>query len=178
MIYYTCSSARGHHVDIGGTKLLEEGKAGSKAGSKAGLEPVAYTATGLRFSDGTSLDADAVVWCTGFAYTDVCNTAAEILGGSSILNGTSEAQMNSDNHVLRAKEIASRLDRTGASMKKVRFGECGSVMLGWMISGLWEGLPRSIAGFRGLWPCRLRLSLRGVCRLRIERRLVCEEVMV
>jgi hypothetical protein len=35
--------AGGHYVDGGGTKLLEEGK----AGIKADVEPVAYTATGL-----------------------------------------------------------------------------------------------------------------------------------
>lgn len=98
--------AGGHYVDIGGTELLEE----RKASIKAGVEPVAYTATGLRFSDGTSVDADAVVWCTGFADTDICNTAAEILGGSSILNGASEAQMNGDKQILGAREIASRVD--------------------------------------------------------------------
>lgn len=67
--------AGGHYVDVGGTALLSEGK----AGVKAGVEPVGYTATGLRFSDGTMIDADAVVWCTGFADTDARTTVAEIL---------------------------------------------------------------------------------------------------
>lgn len=67
--------AGGHYVDIGGTALLSDGK----AGVKAGVEPVAYTATGLRFSDGTTVDADAVVWCTGFADADARTMVAEIL---------------------------------------------------------------------------------------------------
>lgn len=48
--------AGGHYVDIGGTKLLLEGK----VGIKAGVEPVAYTGTGLQFSDGICTDADAI----------------------------------------------------------------------------------------------------------------------
>lgn len=44
-----------YYIDVGGTRLLAEGK--------AGVEPIAYTATGLRFSDGTTADTDAVVWC-------------------------------------------------------------------------------------------------------------------
>jgi len=67
--------AGGHYVDVGGTALLSEGK----AGVKAGVEPVGYTATGLRFSDGTTVDADAVVWCTGFADTDARSMVAEIV---------------------------------------------------------------------------------------------------
>ncbi|KAL2178463.1 uncharacterized protein P884DRAFT_198332 [Thermothelomyces heterothallicus CBS 202.75] len=67
--------AGGHYVDVGATALLSEGK----AGVKAGVEPVGYTATGLRFSDGSTVDADAVVWCTGFADADARTVVAEIL---------------------------------------------------------------------------------------------------
>ncbi|KAL2018126.1 hypothetical protein VTK56DRAFT_1256 [Thermocarpiscus australiensis] len=67
--------AGGHYVDVGGTALLSEGK----AGVKAGVEPVGYTATGLRFSDGSTVDADAVVWCTGFADADARTVVTEIL---------------------------------------------------------------------------------------------------
>lgn len=66
--------AGGHYVDIGGTALLAEGKAGIKANT----EPVGYTATGLRFSDGSTVDADAVIWCTGFSDKNASHTAAEI----------------------------------------------------------------------------------------------------
>ncbi|GAB7357353.1 hypothetical protein MBLNU459_g8301t1 [Dothideomycetes sp. NU459] len=64
----------GHYVDTGATALLVEGKAGFKCGA----EPVAYTSTGLRLSDGTTVDADAVIWCTGFADKDARETAADI----------------------------------------------------------------------------------------------------
>ncbi|KAH9906805.1 hypothetical protein F4778DRAFT_723448 [Xylariomycetidae sp. FL2044] len=64
----------GHYVDIGGTKIIAEGR----ADVKAGVEPVGYTTTGLRFSDGSTVDADAVVWCTGFADKDARATVAEV----------------------------------------------------------------------------------------------------
>lgn len=67
--------AGGHYVDIGSTKLIEDGK----VSVKAGVEPVAYTATGLRFSDGTTVDTDAVVWCTGFADREARVLASTIL---------------------------------------------------------------------------------------------------
>jgi hypothetical protein len=97
--------AGGHYVDVGGTKLIAEGKAGIKAGA----EPVAYTTTGLRFSDGTTLDADAVVWCTGFADSNVSETAVQILGGNSQKeNGSTEEAQS----VLGAQEISERLEGT------------------------------------------------------------------
>lgn len=66
--------AGGHYVDIGGTARIAEGK----VGVKAGVEPVAYTATGLRFSDGSTVDTDSVVWCTGFSDRDARDTASQI----------------------------------------------------------------------------------------------------
>lgn len=36
--------------------------------------PTAYTKTGLRLSDGTSIDADVIVWATGFTF----NTREEV----------------------------------------------------------------------------------------------------
>jgi hypothetical protein len=109
----------GHYVDVGGTKLLQEGK----VSIKANVEPVAYTTTGLRFSDGSSVDADAIIWCTGFADTNVRNAAVEILGGGSgsqslncHQNGTNEVNGSNDeasgNQNLTSDEIASRLDAT------------------------------------------------------------------
>ncbi|KAB5545495.1 hypothetical protein GE09DRAFT_967951 [Coniochaeta sp. 2T2.1] len=74
LLHNLIERAGGHYVDIGGTSLLSEGK----AGVKAGVEPVGYTAAGLHFSDGTTVDADAVVWCTGFSDADARTTVAEI----------------------------------------------------------------------------------------------------
>ncbi|TQB67870.1 hypothetical protein MPDQ_004495 [Monascus purpureus] len=95
--------AGGHYVDTGATKLFEEGK----AGVKALVEPVAYTETGLRFSDGSTLDADVIIWCTGFADKDVRSTAAEILGG-----GSAAANDDKNARLLGPSEIAARLDAT------------------------------------------------------------------
>lgn len=65
----------GHLIDTGATRLIAEGK----VSIKANVEPVAYTSTGLRFSDGSVVDSDAVVWCTGFSDKNVRETTTGIL---------------------------------------------------------------------------------------------------
>lgn len=87
-------SAGGHYVDVGGAGLL---LAGGGAGVKALVEPAAHTEAGLRFSDGSALEADAVVWCTGFADRNASGVAAEVLGGGPAAEG-----------------LAARLDATWA----------------------------------------------------------------
>lgn len=91
--------AGGHYIDICGTEILARGK----AGIKAGVEPTAFTKTGLLFSDGSTAAADAVIWCTGFADRDVRDTAVDILGGDQVLD--------SDN-LLGPREMADRLGAT------------------------------------------------------------------
>ncbi|KAK3306767.1 uncharacterized protein B0T15DRAFT_492292 [Chaetomium strumarium] len=103
LAHHLVERAGGHYIDIGGTKLIAE----RRVGLKAGVEPVAYTETGLRFSDGSTADADVVVWCTGFADKDARRTAAEILGGGSA--GTRDEV---GPNVLGPVEIAARLDAT------------------------------------------------------------------
>ncbi|KAM0547477.1 hypothetical protein ACHAPJ_010350 [Fusarium lateritium] len=97
--------AGGHYVDVGVTDLLVQGKAGFKAGA----EPVAFTETGLRFSDGSTADADAVIWCTGFADRDTREVAAEVLGSG---RSTTNEALECDKNLLGPREIASRLDAT------------------------------------------------------------------
>ncbi|KAH7192803.1 uncharacterized protein B0J16DRAFT_368996 [Fusarium flagelliforme] len=91
--------AGGHYVDIGGTEILAQGK----VGIKAGIEPIAYTETSLLFSDGSTADADAMIWCTGFADRDVRDTAIDILG---------EDQTVDNENLVGPREIAARLDAT------------------------------------------------------------------
>ncbi|ETS86267.1 hypothetical protein PFICI_00095 [Pestalotiopsis fici W106-1] len=96
--------AGGHYVDVGASKLIAEGKVAVKGGA----EPVAYTERGLRFSDGTSIDADAIIWCTGFKDGNARDTAAEILGGDrSPVN-----EKFKGDHILLPRDIAARLDAT------------------------------------------------------------------
>ncbi|KAL3496535.1 monooxygenase [Aspergillus germanicus] len=99
--------AGGHYVDVGGTKLIEEGR----VGFRAGVEPVGYTETGLRFSDGCCIETDAVIWCTGFNDSNVVTAAAEILGATA---ADAETQIPSENtkHILTPQTIATRLDET------------------------------------------------------------------
>jgi hypothetical protein len=65
----------GHYVDTGTTKLLAEGK----VNFRAGVEPRAYTNSGLLLSDDTHLDADAAIWCTMYADNDPRETVADIM---------------------------------------------------------------------------------------------------
>lgn len=97
--------AGGHSVDVGGTKLIAEGKVGIKAGAEA----VAHTTAGLRFSDVTALDADAVVWCTSFVDSNVRETAVQLLGGNAQNGNGSTGKALS---VLAAQDIAERLQGT------------------------------------------------------------------
>jgi len=84
----------GHFVEIGtGIQLLETGK----VGIKSGVIPVAYTPMGLKLSDGTTLDADAIVWCTGFKDNDVRSVIGGILGdGANAIRGSMEATFGVD----------------------------------------------------------------------------------
>jgi hypothetical protein len=67
----------GHFVDIGtGIELLTT----KKVGIKSGVSPVSYTARGLKFSDGSMLNADAIIWCTGYGDVDVRHSITDILG--------------------------------------------------------------------------------------------------
>ncbi|EKJ72956.1 hypothetical protein FPSE_06852 [Fusarium pseudograminearum CS3096] len=109
--------AGGHYVDTGGTELLAQGR----AGVKAGVEPVAFTGTGLIFSDGSTTDADAVIWCTGYADHDVRNMAVEILRGDEGVH---------DDSTLGPQEIAARVDATWGVDSE---GE---------IRGMWKRHPR------------------------------------
>lgn len=96
--------AGGHYIDIGGTKLLAEGK----VTVKGGVEPIAFTPTGVLFSDNTRIDADAVVWCTGFRDKNAQSTAAEILGANAMtVNSNLDPK-----HILGPQDIAARLDPT------------------------------------------------------------------
>ncbi|KAK8106988.1 monooxygenase [Apiospora kogelbergensis] len=101
--------AGGHYVDVGGTALLASGEVGVKKG-----EPTGFYEHGLTFRDGSSVGADAVVWCTGFADKDYRTTAAEVLGGSGATLGHHDklALDDGDGDILGPHEIAARLDAT------------------------------------------------------------------
>lgn len=95
----------GHYIDVGGTRLIAEGK----VAVRGLVEPVAYSSSGLCLSDGSTLDAEAVIWCTGFADKDVRSTAERILGADEHSGGKTEEKQA---HVLGPKDIAARLDAT------------------------------------------------------------------
>lgn len=66
----------GHYVDMGAMQLIAE----RKVGVRSGVYPVAYTERGLELSDGTEVQRDAIVWCTGFSDLMARNVAAKIFG--------------------------------------------------------------------------------------------------
>ena len=67
----------GHYIDHGDAVSLIASK---QVAVKSGVSPTSYTAHGLSLSDGSSLSADAIIWCTGYADTDVRHTAASVFG--------------------------------------------------------------------------------------------------
>ncbi|KAL8337475.1 hypothetical protein RB598_006395 [Gaeumannomyces tritici] len=93
----------GHYVDTcGATDLVAQGK----VGLKAGVEPVAFVETGLRLSDGSAVQADAVVWCTGFRDRDARKTAVEVLGGRL------ETKEKGEENTMGPSEVAAGMDGT------------------------------------------------------------------
>ncbi|KAL6360822.1 hypothetical protein LRP88_06530 [Fusarium phalaenopsidis] len=112
--------AGGHYVDVGTTDLIAE----RKVGIKAGVEPVAFTETGLRFSDDSTVDADAIVWCTGFADLKARDITAEVLGGEL------DREIKANKDLLGPRDIAERLESTWGVDAE---GE---------IRGMWKRHPR------------------------------------
>ncbi|KAF2686126.1 FAD/NAD(P)-binding domain-containing protein [Lentithecium fluviatile CBS 122367] len=91
----------GHYIDLGTTESIVDGK----VAVSGNVEPVSYTETGLRLSDGSVIDSDAIIWCTGFADKNVREVAKEALGADEI--GPNGADL-----VLGPTDIAARLDAT------------------------------------------------------------------
>ncbi|KAI1271092.1 hypothetical protein F5Y07DRAFT_404755 [Xylaria sp. FL0933] len=87
----------GHYVDVGGTKLISEGK----VAVRGYVEPTSYTDTGLSLSDGSSITADAVIRCTGFA--DFRATAVDSFGRAA-------SPDRNKKDVLTPEEIVARMD--------------------------------------------------------------------
>lgn len=65
----------GHFFDVGSGELIADGRVKVKSDAL----PVAHTETGLRFSDGSELEADVVVFATGYE-SDIRKCAARIVG--------------------------------------------------------------------------------------------------
>ncbi|KAK4169903.1 putative indole-3-pyruvate monooxygenase YUCCA4 [Cladorrhinum sp. PSN259] len=99
----------GHYVDIGGVGVLLDGVAEGRIKVKAGVEIKEFTERGLRFQDGSVIEeADAVVWCTGFADKNGREVILDILGGKDSNSDGAPKEAG----VLGAEEIAERLDDT------------------------------------------------------------------
>jgi hypothetical protein len=83
---------------------------------RGNVAPVAYTGSGIRLSDGSTLDADAIIWCTGFSDKDVRTTLWEVLGGAMAKGDDGCEGETGEGHrfLLGPKDIASRLDATWA----------------------------------------------------------------
>lgn len=78
----------GHGVD-----LLTSGK----VQIRSGVSPGEYTSTGLKLSDGSLVNADAIVWCTGFGNVDLRHNLSEILGeGSDVIQNDMDATWGVD----------------------------------------------------------------------------------
>ncbi|OAG42985.1 hypothetical protein AYO21_02936 [Fonsecaea monophora] len=65
----------GHYMDVGASAKISDGSIKVKSGSS----PTHYTATGLAFDDGTELEADVIVFTTGFV-GNLRQIAGQIVG--------------------------------------------------------------------------------------------------
>lgn len=69
-----------HSVEIGdGVELLSTGR----VQVRSGVSPVCYTPSGLELSDGNTVGANAVVWCTDFGSMNIRRRIPDILGDGS-----------------------------------------------------------------------------------------------
>ncbi|EJT99353.1 FAD/NADP-binding domain-containing protein [Dacryopinax primogenitus] len=66
----------GHYIDVGGSDLIIDGK----IKMKAGVPITHFTTDGLAFDDGTTLDADLVVFATGYNLQSMSQAARKIVG--------------------------------------------------------------------------------------------------
>ncbi|KXH33811.1 hypothetical protein CSIM01_12064 [Colletotrichum simmondsii] len=67
----------GHFVDMGsGMELITT----KRVGVRSGVVPKSYTDNGLVLSDGSNLQADAIVWCIGFGNVDGRKNLPDTLG--------------------------------------------------------------------------------------------------
>ncbi|KAK3897232.1 putative indole-3-pyruvate monooxygenase YUCCA4 [Staphylotrichum tortipilum] len=99
LAHYLLERGGGHCVDVGGTRLVVEGK----VGVRVGVEPVGWMEKGVRLSDESVVEVDAGVWCTGFADKNARGMAAEVMGGEPKEGGEG---------VMGPLDIAARLDPT------------------------------------------------------------------
>ncbi|EJU00435.1 FAD/NADP-binding domain-containing protein [Dacryopinax primogenitus] len=66
----------GLYIDVGASELIVDGK----IAIKSGMPIVSYTPTGLAFADGTTLDANLIVFATGFNISVMRSTIVSIVG--------------------------------------------------------------------------------------------------
>ena len=86
-----CGRQGGHYIDVGTSQKIADGLVSWHAHGRLQTlltrtqikvkngSAVGFTAKGLKFADGTSLEGDVVVFCTGFA-NDVRQQASDIVG--------------------------------------------------------------------------------------------------
>ncbi|CAN8101232.1 unnamed protein product [Discula destructiva] len=102
LLHHLMERAGGHFNDIGeGIEMIISGK----VAVKGSVEPVVYTPTGLKFSDGSTVDADAIVWCTGFRDKDRAVTANVLGGKTFVVEETGEGD-----EILSPQDVAARRD--------------------------------------------------------------------
>lgn len=103
LMHHLFERAGGHFNDIGeGVRMIEEGRV-KVVGN---VEPVAYEEKGLQFSDGRTVEADAIVWCTGFRDKDR-EVTTQVLGGKKFVL---EGEDGGEGEVLGPQDIAARRD--------------------------------------------------------------------
>lgn len=103
LVHHLMEAGGKHFNDIGeGIRYILE----DKVAVRGLVQPTAYTKTGLELSDGSTVDADSIIWATGFDSDKDRSTTAEVLGGEKFL-GDDEGDAKS---VLGPEDVSALRD--------------------------------------------------------------------
>ena len=137
---------------------------GTKVKVKSRATPTEYTSTGLQFADGSRLDADVIVFCTGFS-TNMVPETVSILGSELGSRLESFWGINEEGELRGAfKRLSRKWFSTGYARRSESYGCSHLLSPPRNAPGLFlDGLSRR-AYFH--WVARLRLvsSIKGVWR--------------
>lgn len=104
LVHHLMEAGGKHFNDIGeGIRYIVEGK----VAVRGLVQPAAYTETGLELSDGSTVEADSIIWATGFDSDKDRSTTAEILGNEKFLGNDGEGDGKS---VLGPEDIGALRD--------------------------------------------------------------------
>jgi hypothetical protein len=104
LVHHLMEAGGKHFNDIGeGIRYIVEGK----VAVRGLVQPTAYTENGLVLSDGSTVEADSIIWATGFDSDKDRSTTAEVLGNEKFLGDNDAGDADS---VLGPEDVSAMRD--------------------------------------------------------------------